>query len=368
MKTLNVYINGTNQSNRLGSISSLANVLHAMTIQDENQSSWCIEGCGINNPDSRDFGAIFTFYLEIQVNKIVDDIKNILISLNEKLVLNLYGFSRGGAAVFWICKKLKDIQPDLIEINVASFEPVPGNFVRSSYIDNVSGATTTLSSRIADLSDCKNINKMLVLFTNIPLDDIACHAPLLPIKPASASMIVDVVPGCHAGAQFFNITSEKWLNAYNHESALTFHYVTDFLKDCNTQFNQERFVFSPVLRSSQKEAIRTLLPHLNDKLQQTKRSMHFYNEIRTNPEGQYLNLTHKKLVTNQENADASNCILSVKDPAPRASFYNGQASFGSYFAPLVLFSTAGFAAATGNPVTAASSAATGSYLMAQRPQ
>jgi hypothetical protein len=383
----NVYINGTNQSNELGSFTSLANVLHAMTVQNEGHASLCLEGCGVNNSDPRDMGAIFTFYLESQVNKVVEQINGIIQNSNDKLILNLYGFSRGGAAVFWMCKKLKNIDPSRLEINVASLEPVPGNFIRASYIDNLSGAGTTLSSQISDLSDCKNINNVLVLFTNIPLDDIACHGPVLPILPASAKTTVDVIPGCHANAQFYQRVLNG-LDSDTPQSAISFHYIANFMRDCETQFDFKRFTLSTnldlknqqrlkailsdqvkgIMRPEDRQRLEKYLPKGEGDVFESKRSMHFYNEIITKPDNAYLNLMHKKLETNQDDVDNSNCILTVKDPSPRPTWWNGQASVSSHLAPVLLFSTAGFAAVTGNPVSATSATLAGSYVYAQKPK
>jgi len=166
-QTINVFINGTDEEihdlTEYNGLTSLANILHALA-KKEDSLNICLNGCSINNSHPLDLGALFTFHLEQQVNEIVQKVKE-EINKNGKVHLNLYGFSRGGAAVLWLCKKLKDISPEQLTINASAFEPVPGNFVRGVYVDKLSGANTTLASQISDLSDCKNISRLQILFT-----------------------------------------------------------------------------------------------------------------------------------------------------------------------------------------------------------
>ncbi|EHL30833.1 hypothetical protein [Legionella drancourtii] len=185
-KMINVFINGTDEVahdlTQHRGITSLANLLNALVKKDSDTLNICLNGCSIDNPYSKDFGVIFTFNLEQQVNEVVEKVKE-EIKKTGSVKLNLYGFSRGGAAVFWICQKLKNIPKEQLTIAASAFEPVPGNFMRGVYLDKLSGVNTTLSSQISDLSGCKNISRLQVLFTNEPLPDIACHGPILPILP-----------------------------------------------------------------------------------------------------------------------------------------------------------------------------------------
>ena len=108
MKTLNIYINGTDETNFIenSGVTSLANVLHQLTVDDSRQdsSSICLAGCGVNNDDPRDLGIVFTFHLAKQIKQLENEIRNIVNNGQEKLRLNLYGFSRGGAGVFLLCQ------------------------------------------------------------------------------------------------------------------------------------------------------------------------------------------------------------------------------------------------------------------------
>src|SRR5258708_4449298 len=100
-KTINVYFNGTKDSNRIpenqpGPI-TLAALLNQLTIFDPNSASWCINGCAVNNDDFRDFNSIFSFHLARQVSEIAEKVK-IEINHNGPILLNLFGLSRGGLA------------------------------------------------------------------------------------------------------------------------------------------------------------------------------------------------------------------------------------------------------------------------------
>ncbi len=334
-KIITVYINGTNEritgiSDHSGPI-ALVNLLHNITQQTENHASYCLEGCAVNTPDPRDIEGMFTFNLESQLDCVVDDIRNKLSFEIEKIILNIVGFGRGGAGAFWLCQKLKDIPANKVEINVCALEPVPGNFISASYLDNISGLKTTLTGQIADLSDCKNVTKMLVLFTNQAMRDIAFHAPILPIKPVNAEMTIDVIPGCHINAQYYYYNKKrKDLDSMNDYSIMMYHYVTKFLISCGTKFKLDVFTSEYIIPN---EYLISIFDRQNKAIKKQTRSMHFYNEINSKEEQPYLNLLHKELITNQKPNDSSGCALSVKNPNPQASYENGQKS-NTYFPTL----------------------------------
>lgn len=324
-KVLTVYINGTDEDASLeGFATSLANVLHALSEQNNNQRSICLDGCAIGNYDPRDLGAIFTFHLEKQLDALLPQIKEKL-STDEKLILNLYGFSRGGAAAFWLCQKLKHIPAEQLEINVCALEPVPGNFIRAAYADTVTGAQTTLSSRIADLSDCPNVKNMLVLFTNQPLPDMTCHGPLLPIKPKNATMTVDVLAGCHKSVErlYTQEVQGKRQVDLGRAGRVTFAYVREFLQTCGTRFIENPEVIIDSTKLTKEKLLKTMKQQLQS-VTHTTRAMHYYNQIDTAMCAPYLNLFHQKLAGVP--LDPSRCALTVKDPNPQASYATGQKS------------------------------------------
>lgn len=328
-KTINVFINGTDErthdlDNHNG-ITSLANVLHALAETREDITNICIDGCSINNPYPMDFGAIFTFNLEKQVNEIARQVREEVME-NQQVHLNLYGFSRGGAAVFWLCKKLKDIPGDRLTINASAFEPVPGNFMRGVYVDKISGANTTLASQISDLRDCKNVARIQVLFTCDPLPDIACHGPVLPVLPKKCEIDVDVTAGCHKGSEIFSIF-DKNVIPFNAKSAISFHQIVDFLESGGMQFDFSKLELCPSLKDRSTENKTQLLQAI--RIKPTKRSMHFGNEITAKKgSAEYLNLYHQKLEKQPE--DPRQCQLVLKNYSPVPTYYNCQKSLGFF--------------------------------------
>lgn len=350
-KVITVYINGTDEPSdfatyypgtglrRFNFTTSLANVLNELTVKDQNNISICLDGCGINNPYYIDLGGIFSWNLEAQINELVDDIKERL--GNEKITLNLYGFSRGGAGVYLLAKKLKDIDPEQLEINILAFEPVPGNFVYGVYVDKFLGLNRTLSSMISDLSDCRNLNRVQSLYTNEPLPDITCHAPILPAFHATCEHTVDVVPGCHKNAESFTVRydarNKYFITPYNVQSAIAFRLVRTFLQECGTIFDDTKFELYSQLQES--TPLKTLYNSYSEsnRLLRTTRHMHFSNSITTSSGKSFLNKDDQTRDTG--NFEASNCSLSVKDPAPTPSYWNGQKS-----AARVVYTTLLFAA------------------------
>lgn len=333
-KIITVYINGTDEPNDdfapnafgmrpVNFITSLANILHQLTVQDTNNISFCLAGCGIRNPYMRDLGGIFTWHLESQIDEMVKEIKMHL--GKEKTILNLYGFSRGGAGVFLLAKKLKDIDPEQLETNILAFEPVPGNFIYNVYLDKLLGLNLTLSSLISDLTDCKNLKSVQSFYTNEPLPDIACHAPILPALPATCAHTADVLPGCHKNAELFNVrydqaTRKYNITPYNAQSGLAFHHIVEFLSRCGTKYDFSKFNldarlvepdFAPLLFKEYKD---------NTPLEDKSRAMHFSNGIKTQVG------KHQQLYFN------------INDNNPEPTYGNGQKSAAWLVYPALIFS------------------------------
>ncbi|MEN9449814.1 MAG: hypothetical protein RJA83_428 [Pseudomonadota bacterium] len=332
-KMINVFINGTDEAAHdltvHKGITSLANLLNALVKKNSDTINICLNGCSIDNPYSRDLGAIFTFNLEHQVNEIIEKVKA-EIKETGSVKLNLYGFSRGAAAVFWICQKLKAIPKAQLTITASAFEPVPGNFMCGVYLDKLSSANTTLSSKISDLSDCKNISRLQVLFTNEPLPDIACHGPILPILPKNCYVDVDVTAGCHKGSQLFFKFGE--VTSYNNESAISFHQVVDFLEQGGLQFDFSQLKLSDTLQDRSTQNKVNLLKEI--KVSPTRRAMHFKNKIKAKDFGSkddsavFLNLYHQRLENKPK--DFSECALVLTDYNPKPTYSNCQKSFGLF--------------------------------------
>ncbi len=290
-KLISVYINGTDESanfygahvpiytNKDGSrVTSLANLLHYMTIQDGKNQAICLDGCGINNQYLRDFGFIFTWNLESQINILAEKIK--FETQTEQIILNVYGFSRGGAGAFLLAKKLSDVPAERLEINILAFEPVPGNFVNNVYIDKALGFDLTLSSEISDLRSCKNIKRAHSIYNNI--ETSYCFARILPALPIKCEKSVDVVPGNHFYAQLFRIyqrTNGKYvIIPQNSETVIEFHQVSRFLEKCGTRFDHEKLALHEHLttKAPLKEIYRDYVCKIK-KTKEIQRAMQFDN-------------------------------------------------------------------------------------------
>lgn len=336
-KIISVYFNGTDDEDTVpdyGCI-TLAALLHQMTVTDDlHNFSICVNGCGIETRDFRDLGGIFTFHLEKQVLKIANLVEGMVKSSVDEIILNIYGFSRGGAAAFWLCQKLKHIPIDRLKINVVSCEPVPGNFVTVVYGDLLLGINSTLSSAVSNLTPCQNISNMLVLFTNEPLPDIACHAPILPALPSSCNTEIDVTPGCHKNAVAF-YKRGTLIESRNDESAIVFHRVVEFMQKSGTKFNFNSFDFDTDLIFSKeiklddknKDKLLRLYEGVVRRRElcygEQKRSMHFNNTIFTTSETKkYLNHYHQKL--SNENINDKNCVFTLhnRNPVPMNHQYH----------------------------------------------
>lgn len=315
-KIVNVYFNGTCDSSDVpeeGKI-SLATLLAHITETDANNYSFCVNGCG-ESRDVRDLGVLFGFHLEKQVVQIVKEIEDIIAECEDDIVLNVYGFSRGGIAAFLLCQELKNIPKARLTINIASFEPVPVNFIASVNRDLFFGTKTTLAARVADLTRCDNIGNMLVLFTNQPLPDIWGFAPILPTLPTTCTLEVDVTPGRHDSAVSFYKDGQS-VQEQNIESAIVFHRIVEFMQKCGTTFNFELVQLSDNLVSSDSEQLLDLYAELARNTEGNQaRSMHLKNSIFTTANKEYLNIYHKKLgqkLLQVQGVSDEDCILSMQ--------------------------------------------------------
>jgi hypothetical protein len=324
-KIISVYFNGTDDTNRIpeqGMRISLATKLARMTIKSDGNESICVNGCGMDNKDIRDLGMIFSYHLANQVSAIARKVEDRIKTGNEKIILNVYGFSRGGAAAFLLCQKLKHISAEYLTINVAAVEPVPGNMITGVYGDVLLGTNCTLSAAVADLTECKNIGNMLILLTNEPLPDMLCHAPILPALPDSCQAEIDVTPGCHKGAVAFRHLGDS-IGALNDESAVVFHRVIEFMKKCGTSFDYQRRSATDSEDSFlDQDEIRDVYQRLATKasFQSEKsqlRHMHLYNAIFTaTGQKKYVN-RHHQMLSDPENLNDEDCLMTVKNRNPR---------------------------------------------------
>lgn len=314
-KIISVYINGTFDENKVpekGSV-SLASLLEHLTVNDgPNSFSICINGCGVESRDIRDMRVVFGFHLKKQVAKIAERIEELANESEDNIVLNLYGFSRGGIAAFLLCQKLKHIALERLTINVASFDPVPLNYITSVCTDMFFGTKNTLSGQVADLTQCANLDNLIILFTNYPLPDIMGFAPILPALPATCTAEVDVTPGSHETAVSFYKDGES-VKAQNNESVIGFHRIVEFMQKCGTRFDFGRLQLNNnLVYPCAREQLLDLYGQLvREAVSQKPRLMHLYNSIHTTEGRPYLNRHHQKLSGADIRPDE--CILSIKN-------------------------------------------------------
>lgn len=228
--TLTVYFSGT--SHAIYDDSMLAAVLHEATVENESNLKIGFNGCGI---DYGLTGVLFGRGLEKQCQSVVDQVIKLLKD-GKRVKLNGYGHSRGGIGCLLLTKMLGKFDRDLVEINLALMDPVPGNLLLTSAIDFTH---STLTRQTLDISDCRNLNQVLTIYPNQPLADIAAHAPLLPKYPATCQVTEEIVPGCHAGAQFM-YQGREGITGANSGSNITFILMSRFLAKLGTIFNFEK--------------------------------------------------------------------------------------------------------------------------------
>jgi hypothetical protein len=324
-KTINVYLNGAGENTEIPNFGriSLATLLNELTENNgETSTSFLVNGSAIDNYDPRDLGCIFAYHLTDQVTEVANKIKELVANSREKITLNVFGFSRGGVGAFLLAQQLKDISPDALAINIAAIDPVPGNFITTVSGDTFLGTKSTISAEVADLTECKNLENLLVLFTNEPIPDLACHAPILPAYPTTCNAEIDVTPGCHMNAVSY-LNNEGTIANGNRESFITLCRVLEFMDKCGTEFLFERFKWNDDLANGlfSEEALRraynAITSHERSNPKTITRSMHLDNSIFTwGCEKKYLNLHHKFLASGY-NGDDSGCYMTIKSRNPQ---------------------------------------------------
>lgn len=229
--TLTVYFSGTSHS--IDDPSMLASVLYTATNTDDQNLKLGFNGCGI---DYGLKGILFGTGLEKQCNEVVAKVIQLLRE-GKRVKLNAYGHSRGAIACLLLAKMLGKFDRDIVEVNLALMDPVPGNLIITSTIDFTH---QTLARQAMDLSQCRNLNQVLVIYPSKPLSDLVAHAPLIPVYPSSCQVTEELIPYCHAGAQFMRSTEKGYIGR-NAESNITFNLILRFLTKVGTKLNSTIF-------------------------------------------------------------------------------------------------------------------------------
>jgi hypothetical protein len=280
--------------------------------------TWCTNGMR---------GLIFGTGLEYQCRSVKQKVIGLL-KQGKKVRLNCYGHSRGGIAALMLAQMLGNFDEDLLEINLALIDPVPGNLIISTKKLDI--FSKTLASKVTDLSNCRTLKKVLALYTNIPHEDYAFHAPLLPKYPQQAQVEEDVMPGCHSQIQCVEST---WRAVYIYPySIVTFIRVKDFLLNCGTEFQDQWRVFLKSYKGEDAQELQSFLDYYcmqavvyemqKKRLEKATRHCHSIRgaKIETDPEKKYVNLHHKFLESKEDEkkedvvADSADLAIRIHPP------------------------------------------------------
>jgi hypothetical protein len=238
-----------------------------------------LDGCGVAFGM---MGVIFGAGLSEQASLIRDRVSELSTLHRRKVVLNLFGLSRGAVGCFIAAKKFKKFDPNFFEIHMLAFDPVPGNFVTTAKFDLL-GLTNAWGNM--DLKSIAVVKTALLLYPCEPLPDTAVHAPMIPLfAPGIATY--DVILGCHQGAMWGFGPGLQPLDV-----RISATIIKNFLASHGTILNRtsvDRFFFSDdqkLLENIEAENRETTL---------SKRSTHSYGSIMIlrEQDAPYLNKLH----------------------------------------------------------------------------
>ncbi len=197
--TLTVYFSGT--GGKILDSSGLHGYLFQHTHEDDLYQRHGLDGCGITHGV---LGVYFGRGVEEHAKKVYQKVLELL-KEGKRVRLNCFGYSRGAISALLLAKMLGDYPMDRVEVNLALADPVPGNLFFQVKMDLLS---TTLANKAMNFSECKNLNKILVLYVNDPRPNqygecpefiISAHAPLFPVYPLFTATERVIIPGCHNG-------------------------------------------------------------------------------------------------------------------------------------------------------------------------
>lgn len=209
---LSVYFSGTglftglsDQENREDS-DTISSALFRCSEHKENQISHGFLGCGI-------VGGFLGGIYGAGINGQVRSVENLVHNINKnhpgkKIILNMYGHSRGGITAILAAKALGNVTAFKLDINMALLDPVPGNFGITQALDP---ADCTLADQAIDLSNCANLKNVLRLYPYgggiiMPL---MAHTPLVSTFPKDCTVTEDVITGIHVDTENLKFKREQ---------------------------------------------------------------------------------------------------------------------------------------------------------------
>jgi len=224
-------------------------------------------------------------------------------------------------AALMLIKQLGGFDRSILEINLAMLDPVPGNLVVTSQVDFMK---ICLANQTIDLSECHNLTRVLTLYPNIPLPDIAVHAPLLPKYPEKCDVDEDIIPGCHAETQYVMEYANRL--QLPDRSFITYMRIMDFMLACGTQYKMPELKISQLsdMGQSKTEAlIKCYQREMGRVAENMSRACHSINgtQIITDVSGKpaYLNQHHKKIAGSGESdaTKTNDCVFRFSSVVPR---------------------------------------------------
>ncbi len=240
---LSVYFCGTDHkinSDYTTDSRPLAAFLHTINLEQmENQYKMGFDGCGITHGLR---GLLFGAGLEEQCIKVEEKI-NELLRTGKKVVVNCYGHSRGGIACLMLAKRLGGYPQDLVEMNLAMLDPVPGNAILTTQLDPFN---FSLANQVIDLSECQNLNKVLCLYPYEALPSYKFHTPILPCYPSHTVIEQDVILGKHSEIEntysnhaINNTESNEidFIDRPNIKRLISQARIYSFMEACGTKFH-----------------------------------------------------------------------------------------------------------------------------------
>lgn len=306
--TISTFFSGT--GHEASDDRTLVHLLNDHINTNNNQKSIAFDGCGVTHGIT---GVIFGAGLDEQCQQVISQVQS-EIEKGNSVTLNVYGHSRGGIGALMLAKQLSSINPDVLDINLALLDPVPGNLITTSTIDPLE---ISLANKTMDLRECKPLKRVLALYPHIPLPALSFHAPLFSLYPEHTQVEQDAIAGCHAGAQFHNIFGNNIL--FSNESFITFARIYTFLKECGSQFKpfpELGIMYSSVEvnQDNLDDALLKVYADVNESLNLvTDRDTHSATDIniKTKEKADFFNVHHQRLAGVAE--DKNNARVTIEE-------------------------------------------------------
>lgn len=222
-KTLTIFFSGT--GHRMGDPTTLAALLHNHVETSDSQNTQGYDGCGVRY--GAFWGGLFGSGIDKDCHEVIETISK-EIQQGNTITLNVYGHSHGAIAALMLAKELGNVDPELVKINLALLDPVPGNFITTATLDTVE---ISLANKTRDLRGCKNLEHVLALY---PYQPLTAHTPLFCLYPTRTQVEEDVIDGCHSTAQFQTLIGQDI--SFSEPSFISFARIINFMRAQGSQF------------------------------------------------------------------------------------------------------------------------------------